>query len=128
MRLADDDRGFEIIPEMAVHHARHRAIARHVDQRGGGCGTERHDLVIADHPVVDALRGERIDIGRAGQTDRFGARLRALLKREAEPDRGLARCARDQDLTRAIIALILELVGYQPAGYARKITRLTFSP
>src|SRR3546814_17356401 len=63
-----------------------------------------------------ALRGERIDIGRAGQTDRFGARLRALLKREAEPDRGLARCARDQDLTRAIIALILELVGDQPAG------------
>src|SRR3546814_3807129 len=88
-------------------HARHRAIARHVDQRGGGCGTERHDLVIADHPVVDALRGERIDIGHAGQTDRFGARLRALLKREAEPDRGLARCARDQNLTRAIIALIL---------------------
>src|SRR3546814_2610900 len=84
MRLADDDRGFEIIPEMAVHHARHRAIARHVDQRGGGCGTERHDLVIADHPVVDALRGERIDIGRAGQTDRFGARLRALLKRSEE--------------------------------------------
>src|SRR3546814_20037814 len=34
MRLADDDRGFEIIPEMAVHHARHRPIARHVDQRG----------------------------------------------------------------------------------------------
>src|SRR3546814_3792205 len=62
-----------------------------------------------------ALRGERIDIGRPGQTDRIGPRLRALLKREAEPDRGLARCACDQDLTRPILALLLELVGDQPA-------------
>src|SRR3546814_7441335 len=59
-------------------------------------------------------------MGRAGQTDRFGARLRALLKREAEPDRGLARRACDQNLGGAIIALIPELVGDQPAGQEQR--------
>ena len=100
---------------MAVNGARYRTIARHIDERGGRCGVERHDLIIADDAVVNALRSERIDIGGAGQPDRFRA-VGALLEREAEPDRGFARCAGDQYLLDAIIALILELVGDQPAG------------
>ncbi len=36
------------------------------------------DLVVTDHAVVDSLRGERIDVGGAGQSDGFGSRFGAL--------------------------------------------------
>ena len=85
MRFADDDRGLKLVAEMAVDDARHRAIARHVDQRRRGGGVERHDLVVADDAVVDALRRQRLDIGGAGQPDRFRA-VGALFQRKAQPD------------------------------------------
>src|SRR3546814_17698519 len=90
MRLADDDRRLQLVANMAVRHARHRAIARHVDQRAWGCGVQRHDLVIADDAVIDALRVERGDMGGAGTAPRLGPRFAALRDRIPPAHCGLA--------------------------------------
>src|SRR5690606_18255017 len=116
VRFADDDRGLEIAPEMAVHHSRDGAIACHVNERCRDRSRQRHDLLIGDDAVIYALGGEVGDMRAAGETDRLGPLPAAPCERISKADRGLARRTRDQDLIHTIVTLIVELVCDQPAG------------